>query len=258
MRIGFQTLNAFSKFNVRKINNNQFLNTATRPLAADTFERRLAPALGVSFEGKVNKNGEEREATDFAVKNIHNIECPVCEKITMDSKDKDEYVFNVAYKKGQELVDAIDTYGDEYYWTANPASKGKTIYRENVESILEVVKRLALKHPNANLKDIVRIAASEAMPDLVGKQLSVLGEINASALNNIKNKNEREKIFNITDKHRNIILDRVPNQHFKRKTFLSDLSNIRISDEQTWPCRRMTASHPEGCRGAPLSVVTPL
>lgn len=241
MRINLQTLNAFTKLNARKVNNNPVFMSSfvTSPLKADTFERTTSSSSTLSFEGnnvnskkKVNKNGEVREATDFAVKGIHNIECPVCEKITMDTKDIDEYVDNVAFKKGKELVDAIDYFGDEYYWTADPASKGKTVYRENVEGILEVVKRLALEHPHSNLKDIVKIAAKDAMPDLVGKQLNVISEINAYTLNNVRSKNECEAIFKVADRHRNLILDRVQGQHFKRKAFLADLSKVYLSDEE--------------------------
>lgn len=237
MKINFQTLNVFSKYNVKKVNNNNNFNfvslNMSNPIKADTFERQTPPSLLVAFEGnnkpQVNKNGEQREITDFAVKNIHNIECPVCEKITMDYKDIDEYVANVADKKGQELVDAIDKYGDEYYWTADPTSKGKTVYRENVEAILEVIKKLAVENPDANLKGLVTIASKDTMPELIGKQLNVLSEINAYAMVNIK-KAERENIFKLTDRHRNLILDRVPDRNFKRKTFIKELSNVQVAN----------------------------
>lgn len=237
MRINLQTLNVFSINNVRKINNNLNFTSSfvSSPLKADTFEKTSTPRYEQKVhksnkKPRVNKNGDVREATDFEVKKIHNIECPACEKITMNTHDIEEYKKNVAYKKGQDLINALDKYGSEYYWTGSPSSRGKTIYRENVEGIIEVVKNIAAKNPQADLKQIVKIAAADTMPELVGKQIGVLSEIEAFTMNNIRNKNERENIFKITEEFREIALDRVPNKHFKRKNFLYEISSVYISD----------------------------
>lgn len=226
MRINFLT--SYPPLFAKRFLNNKGDNFASNPikgLSADVFEKNSASL--VSFRGEIQKQNtsKPREATDFDVKAIPFIRCPVCSQITMTYKNAQEYINNVAYKKGEDLVEAIDKYGEEYYWTQKEESKGKTIYRENVQDILNVVKRLALENPELDLKEIVRKAANESLPDLIHAQKSVLGEIEIYALNKIQSKNCRNEVIGLVEEHRKRIEGKSA-PDFKRKTFLSDLDKI--------------------------------
>lgn len=211
MRIGFQTLNLIKPL---KLNRLQAFsaNNATSPFAplkADTFERTNP----IAFKGITCSTSM------FEIADVENLHCPICEKLMLDDGQIKAFVSNVKDKKGEDLVEALDTFGLESYWTHDKSSKDKTIYSSKRGQIVKIIKNIAKENPELDLSQIVKLVARNCALDLSNKELSVLGELHGYVSDNVKNPHEKCKLLSqIKQGMEQSKL--VGEEAFKRKKFL--------------------------------------
>lgn len=222
MKIGFQTLN-FLRINrpKTKIGMTPCVNYQT--LKQDVFEKRAEPI----YFGTIPCSTKS-----FEIRNIKNLECPICQKIMLNDEQINEFGESVQDKKGEKLIEALDKYGREEYWTGEKTDR--TIYSEQKQKVVDIIKDLASKNPELDLSQLVKLRALEYAQDLSKKEIEVLAEIKDFALLNVDSEAEKENLFNIIDESMEFA-NCIGEDAFKRKKFLyaikKSVSNKSVQDE---------------------------
>ena len=98
MKILFNSINNQQYSLKRKQGKSSFVSN---PLACDVFQKQ-----NISFE-------RHCPPTDFKVKTVANMRCPVCGLTMLTSNQINAFVNEISPLKGQELADALEKYEDE-------------------------------------------------------------------------------------------------------------------------------------------------
>ncbi len=233
MKINFLNSGLYSFYNVQKSQRSE--NRAnyrfspyftSNRLEADTFEK-TKPSKEPCRTEKGRKRS--RKTSRFKIKYIPNFRCPICEKITMSEEEITKYKRTVSKCKGEDLIRAIDELGDEYYWTGKEESKGKTIYRDKIIQVTEIIKDLARENPKLDLVGLVRIKSDECTAKLIDKQMDVLDKLEFYAYEKMNNEDEIRKLKSLINITKTFIRGD-GDEYFKRKKFLRSLSRMNFSD----------------------------
>lgn len=220
MRINFQIANPplFTKSRFDKSDRTlSYASNPLKPLQKDVFEKTVPSSNNISFEGT------KCDTSDFEIKRIENVRCPVCEKITMNFDDIDEFVYLLCGKKGQELIDAFDTYGKESYWKPDSKTPDRSIYRPQKQEIIDEIKKTAKEYPDLGLEEIVQLRVASSLPSLVEKQIKVIDELIEYANKNITEPDEFKRVNGTAQSYKKALEQ---NGKFKRKNFINAFGDV--------------------------------
>ena len=165
MKINFPIIQLIQLNNKINFNNQIRLKQS----AFDSFER-------VSFSG----NPDDTVPThSFEIKNIANLRCPVCGLIMLTDNQIDEFVNDIKDKKGYELASAFEKYEDDSCFTKVKQDKPKSIFREQKQKIVNIIKKLAIEHPEKSLSELVDFEAQRRLDILIKEQFVVVKKLEA-------------------------------------------------------------------------------
>ena len=204
---------SYSKQRIEQTQNNEIKNSyVSNPFALnkDTLE------LSFTSQHCSEKN--------FEIKNIPNLRCPACGLIMLTEAQINTFANEVSDKKGEDLVSVLEKYENENTITGKE-SKDKTgcgIYRPIKKQVVDVIKKLALEHPESNLSDLVRLQASKCIKELIVSQMLVVKEVEEYIKTNVENLDERQELLEKLDKYVEQIKG-VSNETFARKKFIYNI-----------------------------------
>lgn len=225
MRIGFQTLNLL---NINRLKPFSGSNSAInyQGLKQDVFEKSAQPNL--SFQGI------PCPTKSFEIADVKNLTCPVCQKVMFSDEDTHKFAALVCDKKGEKLIEALDTYGKESFWTGRKASEGKMIYSSQKQQIVNDIKELAKVNPDYDLATLVSLKGLICFQALSQKELEVLDELLDYVKSNVKEPSEKEKLIDIITLGYSQAC-KTGDNGFKRKKFLyaikDSVSNYNVQNE---------------------------
>lgn len=218
MKIPFLKLTNNFNTAVYKNTKNQFqncnYNTALnlQPLKKDSVE--------ISFEAKNDKIAP----SDFQVKKIKNLRCPICSQLMLTQEQIDTFAEAVSPKKGQELIDALDKYGKESVYTGQETDQ-KSIYRSIEGQAVEILKKLAGKNPNQDLHTLFQIQRKKSLNNLIPVQEDILKEYEERALQLAKKEEQQEQIKELVKEYNDRIQGKSKTR-FSRKELIYDAVHV--------------------------------
>lgn len=176
----------------------------------DTFEKRQ----DVSFVGK------SCSTNNFEVKFLYDIDCPSCAKPMVTSNQMNSFIKNIDHKTGENLIKVIKRY-DKYY-------------HDTEKAVADEICEYAVENPQANISQIVKELSIQHQENLIKEQNEILAKLKAES--KTLEKSEREQYEELIDKAINASKNFDEQNYFKRKTFLSDLSELgsNLKDEKNF------------------------
>lgn len=162
--------------------------------------------------------------TNFKIKDIKNLRCPVCNLTMLSDEQMNEYAIAVSSKRGANLAQALDTFGDSAYFTKDPKDNGTPIYRPLDMQIVEIIKELAHKNPHLSLSEIVQAKAKECIGELIVQQMDVVRELENYLKTCELSDLEKDGLDYVIQMYKNQILGK-NEERFKRQCFIHDLKN---------------------------------
>ncbi len=201
MRVNFQTI---------KINTNYTKKqTKTNPISFGAF-----------------RCSEE----NFEIKKIPYLHCPICGLLMLKPEEQKTFVNDVASKKGEALKTALEKYEDESVFVKdNSSNRRKTIYREQKQEVVNILKQMALEYPDLAIAELVRLKAKTSLDELIKKQFVVFDEIENYINTSITNEKERELSLRILNNYKKNAKGESSTK-FKRKSFIENIQ-APISDK---------------------------
>ncbi|MBQ8475425.1 hypothetical protein IJ531_00005, partial [bacterium] len=189
-------------------------SSALKPLPFDTFERisftKSSPVTPIQHGGCATSN--------FEIKNIPNLHCPVCGLLMLTDEQVEEFVQDVQHKRGYDLIKALEKYEDESVFTGVKSNPPKSIYRPLKQEIVDIIKDLAAQHESASLSELVQMEARNRIDSLIASQMAVMRELEQYVKSSNATRNEKEYIYNILSSFKREILGEGDNK-FARKRF---------------------------------------
>lgn len=167
---------------------------------------------------------------NFEIKNIKNMHCPVCGKLMLSEQQIRDFVKDVAPKKGDKLVEALEKYEDEGVFTGVESKDNKSIYRPQKQEIVNIIKKLAKENPNKSLEELVQQEAGNRLQGLIYLQLAVVRELEEYIEANVASRKEKNNLNNIIKEHKKRITGESKDD-FQRKPFILALSDEIVSDK---------------------------
>ena len=131
---------------------------------------------------KISFGGKYCSTDNFKVKRIENLKCPVCGKLMLSDKQINSFVKDVAPKKGEELIQALEKYEDDYVFTNKKLSQKTGIYRPVSQAAVDIIKLLAKENPNEDLYGLFQIQKQKSIQELIPMQLDVMKKFEEYAL----------------------------------------------------------------------------
>lgn len=192
-----------------------------KPLPFDTFER-------ISFAKACEAN---TAAHNFEIKNIKNLRCPVCGLIMLSDEQINQFVNDIRDKRGYDLVDALEKYEDDSIFTGVEQNPPRSIYREQKQEIVDIIKNLAIQYPKKSLSELVEFEAQKRIGALIQTQLETVKELENYVKSSNASRAEKAQINDIISEFKKEIEGLGENQ-FSRKRFIYALSNV-VSDRTT-------------------------
>ncbi len=173
----------------------------------------------ISFEGF------QCDEKAFEVKNINDLHCPICGLLMLNEKQQRSYMKDVANKKGEALKKALEKYENETEVVKNKEnSRNQTIYRGVKQKIVTTLKELALRYPDLDLSELVKLKRKESLNKLIREQLAIFSEIERLIQNSKMNRRERRRILRKLEMYKKMAKD-TTNSDFKRKVFIEDIQS---------------------------------
>jgi len=212
MKIFFNRIN--TQQHIYKKRQEQNKSLALKTLPNDTFQKQ-----NISFQ-------RHCPPTDFKLKTVPNMRCPVCGLTMMTSGQINAFVDDISPKKGQELADALEKYEDEtIFLQGEIRNRHKSIYRPQKQKIVDIYKKLAIENPELNLHELTKLQANRSIHDLIQKQLSIIDKIEHYVIFNIRT-SKNEPILHYLKATRKKIKGKDGEETFLRKPFLSDILKL--------------------------------
>lgn len=201
----------YNYFNSYQVNSSLKLKS----LNQDTFERN-----NVSFTSC--------DTTNFQIKNVANLRCPVCGLIMLTEEQINDFCADVANKKGIELAKTLEKYEDDSIFTGVKKEPKIGIYRPQQQQVVDIYKQLALENPNLSLRELTQKEAKKRIKNLIDVQMDVVDELENYVRQSNIGKKDKKRIGLILDEQKKRIYG-TSNDHFSRKQFIDSLSNVTWS-----------------------------
>lgn len=228
MKINLLLTNIKNRQNQFKTLKNQ--NSENRKTQSSAFSKLVLPLnyytsnLSINFQARCPEDA-------FAVKDILNLHCPVCGQIMLNKNQIEEIANQLANKTGEKLIRTFEFYEDERNITKDESETEKrSIFRNQKQQIVNILKELARKHPNANLSELVKIEADKCLGELIVAQMDVVRELENYLSTAPLELGELESLNYIIQIYKNQILGK-NEERFKRQAFIHDLKN-RVQNEE--------------------------
>ena len=130
---------------------------------------------------------------NFEIKKIPYLHCPICGLLMLKPEEQKTFVNDVASKKGKALKTALEKYEDASVFVKdNSSNRRKTIYREQKQEIVNILKQMALEYPDLTIAELVRLKAKTSLDELIKKQFVVFDEIENYINTSVTKEKERE------------------------------------------------------------------
>lgn len=115
----------------------------------------------------------------FEVKTLENLRCPVCGLVMLTNDQISAFVNDVAAKRGEALIDALEKYQDESVITGRVSedTSGCGIYRPYKKEIVDLYVELAKQFPNLDLLGLTKYQAKKCIDELITEQMVVVREL---------------------------------------------------------------------------------
>lgn len=169
---------------------------------------------------KISFGGKYCSTDNFKVKRIENLKCPVCGKLMLSDKQINSFVKDVAPKKGEELIQALEKYEDDYVFTNKKLSQKTGIYRPVSQAAVDIIKLLAKENPNEDLYGLFQIQKQKSIQELIPMQLDVMKKFEEYALSHATDDEHKEKLKSLIEEYTKQIYGLSETQ-FARKAFIS-------------------------------------
>ncbi len=169
---------------------------------------------------EISFGGKYCSTDNFKVKRIENLKCPVCGKLMLSDKQINSFVKDVAPKKGEELIQALEKYEDDYVFTNKRLSGKTSIYRPVSQDAVDIIKHLAEQNPRQDLYGLFQLQKLESLKELIPSQLDVMERFEEYALSHARNEEHKEDLKNLIDEYTKQIYGLSETQ-FARKAFIS-------------------------------------
>ncbi|MBR6298063.1 MAG: hypothetical protein IKR34_02340 [Candidatus Gastranaerophilales bacterium] len=169
---------------------------------------------------EISFGGKYCSTENFKVKRIENLKCPVCGKIMLSDKQINSFVKDVAPKKGEQLVQALEKYEDDYVFTNKRLSGKTSIYRPVSQDAVDIIKHLAKEYPNEDLFGLFQIQKQKSMQELIPMQLDIMRKFEEYALSHATDDEHKEKLKSLIEEYTKQIYGLSATQ-FARKAFIS-------------------------------------
>lgn len=211
MKIFFNSIN-IQQYNLRKKQDKK--GFSSNALASDVFQKQ-----NISFE-------RHCPPTDFKVKTVANMRCPVCGLTMMTSNQINAFVNEISPLKGQELADALEKYEDEsVFLRSEIRNRHRSVYRPQKQKIVNIYKKLAVENPELDLYELTKLQANRSIHDLIEKQLAIIDKIENYVVCNIRT-SKNEPILHYLKATRKKIKGKDGEETFLRKPFLADILKL--------------------------------
>lgn len=216
MKINFITTKPYiNSFNLQPRGSQSLVSNS---IQYDTFEKSA-----ISFESKRGCS-----ESNFKVKNIKNLRCPVCSRIMLTEQQQKNFVEQVSSAKGEDLVEVLEFYEDERNLTQDWSSDKKiSTFRPQRQEIVNIIKKSAIENPNLNIKQLVSLLAKPYLERLIKYQLAVIEELENYAFKNLESATEMLYLNSIVQIYKARIKGEVKPQ-FQRKEFINALSSVTL------------------------------
>ena len=91
-------------------------------------------------------------SNNFRTDKLEGLSCPFCEHMMLATSQAAEFVSLVEDLRDKDLIKALEKYENDK--NISDCGSGKTIYRPIEQDIVEILKQLASKHQDANIKKL--------------------------------------------------------------------------------------------------------
>lgn len=181
MKINFLPINFY-------IQNRSKVNTPLKPLEYDSFSK------DVSF-----KADYQCSTTCFRVKTLKNMHCPICNKLMLNQNQIDEFVNNTYNKKGNDLIAALEKLENEKDIIGKKQGKPIPVYRKSEQEVVEIIKELAVRYPDKDIAELVKIEGSKHIKPLIESYDSIIRQAKHFIRINIVNEDDKKLILDKLD-----------------------------------------------------------
>ncbi len=184
----------------------------------------------VFIKNAVIFKGDACSTSNFKIKTIENLHCPVCGYIMLNPEQQEMFVQDVYDKKGEDLAKTLEKYEDESIFTHKQTPRKKSIFNPQRQQVVNIIKNLALKHPDLDLAQLVQLQANSSMPSLIEQQLAITTELKEYVKQNINSPDKLQSLNNTIFEHETRIKGKSPID-FSRKVFIYEILKIVDEDE---------------------------
>lgn len=199
---------------IKENNSSPFLMISRFNLKKDVFQK-----------SDINFKGSKGKESNFEVKKILNLRCPVCSRIMLNSEQQEAFSSDIASKRGKELVNALEFYEDERNITNDWSAEKRSIFSEQRQGVVDKIKPPAIENPTLNIQEIINLEGKECLKNLIATQMKVIAELEKYASRNIESEVELLYFKNIIEEYKERIWG-VLDTPFKRQQFLHDISGV--------------------------------
>ena len=214
------------KFNISNtksfFRNKKDCSFASMPLEYDSYSF-LNNSNNISFKGLHCLPNE------FELKDIKNLHCPYCGQIMLDDEQRKRFISQVAAKKGEKLIEALEKYEDESIITGQKDTK-RSIYRPQKQLVVNKIKELARQYPNLDIAQLVKLQSDIYLTPLINEQLTIVAELEDYISKNVSSENELKKL-NIIIEDQKMKIKGESRFKFKRKGFIYAINNA-VADKK--------------------------